>query len=124
MASMQTGPSTTQSPHLVPSLDGIQFTSILSAGDSIPGWTTAQGLPWRFVGTPDGIGAFDTGDGTVTVLVNHEIIPTEGILRAHGAPGAFVDELVIDPQTLEVVSAGDLAHRMFLFGVTAGDYVE
>ena len=124
MASVQTGPSTAQSPYIVPSVDGVEFTSILSAGDSVPGWTTAQGLPWRFAGTPDGIGAFDNGDGTVTVLVNHEITSTEGILRAHGAPGAFVDELVIDPQTLGVISAGDLAHRMFLYDAAAGDYVE
>jgi serralysin len=124
MATANTGPSTAQSSYLVPSTDGVEFTSVLSAGDAVPGWTTAQGLPWRFVGTPDGIGAFDNGDGTVTVLVNHEIGAADGILRAHGAPGAFVDELVIDPLTLAVVSAGDLAHRMFLYDTKTGDYAE
>ena len=119
MANTTTGASMTQSPYLLPSLDGVTVTSILTAGDHVPGWTTTQGLPWRFTGTPDGIGAYDNGDGTVTILVNHEIGATNGLLHAHGAPGAFVSELVIDLQTFEVVAAGDLAHRMFLYDTGA-----
>ena len=105
------------------SAEGVEFTSILSAGDAVPGWTTAQGLPWRFVGSPDGIGAFNNGDGTVTLLVNHEFGPNDGLLHAHGAPGSF-DEIVLDPQTLAVVSAGDLAHHMFLYDTAKDAYVE
>ncbi|MDO9709300.1 DUF839 domain-containing protein [Paracraurococcus lichenis] len=119
-----TGPSTSQTPYIVPSIDGVSFASLLSAGDTVRGWDNADGNPWRFVGTPDGIGAYDNGDGTVTVLVNHEIGAADGIARAHGATGAFVDELVIDTATLEVVQAGDLAHRMFLWDAEGGHYVE
>ena len=38
-----------------------------------------------FGGTPDGIGAFDNGDGTITVLVNHEFGTTVGLVRDHGS---------------------------------------
>ena len=63
---MATGPSTAQTPYLVPTRSGVSFTSIISAGDGLPGST------WKLVGIPDGMGAFDNGDGTFTVLVNHE----------------------------------------------------
>ena len=39
------------------------------------------------VGLPDGLGAFDNGDGTFTLLANHEAGSTNGIPRAHGAAG-------------------------------------
>ncbi|WP_091754379.1 hypothetical protein [Methylobacterium sp. ap11] len=69
---MAIGSSTTQTPYLVPSTGNVDFTSLLSVGDTVPGSVKADGTPWRFVGIPDGIGAFDNGDGTATVLVNHE----------------------------------------------------
>jgi hypothetical protein len=58
------------------------------------------------VGIPDGLGAFDNGDGTMTVLMNHELGATSGAVREHGSTGAFVSRLVVDLDTLEVVSAG------------------
>ena len=61
---------------------------------------------------------------TVTVLVNHEIGATNGTERAHGAIGAFVSELVIDTATLEVVQAGDLGHRMFLWNTGTDSHEE
>ena len=87
---MATGPSTAQTPYLVPTRSGVSFTSIISAGDGLPGST------WKLVGLPDGMGAFDNGDGTITVLLNHELSGGAGIVRAHGSAGAFVDRLVID----------------------------
>jgi hypothetical protein len=60
-----------------------------------------------FVGVPDGLGI--TGRGRVaTVLVNHELTPAQGIVRAHGQKGAFVDRLRIDTRTGEVLSGEDL----------------
>ena len=41
---------------------------------------TADG--WQMVGIPDGLGAFDNGDGTFTVLMNHELSPDAGRRRA------------------------------------------
>lgn len=121
MANTTTGPSTTQSPYILPSMAGVRLVSLLSAGDGIAGATRADGSAWHFAGTPDGIGAFDNGDGTITVLVNHEIAATAGALHDFGATGAFVDRLVIDTQTLEVVSAGELGNELHLF-TKAGTY--
>jgi hypothetical protein len=41
------------------------MTSIFTANDSINGY--------KMSGLADGLGAFDNGDGTFTVLMNHEI---------------------------------------------------
>jgi serralysin len=107
-----TGPSSSQTPYLVPTQVGVQIVSILSAGDQAdvkdgpPGF---EGQPWRMVGIPDGLGAFDNGDGTMTVLMNHELAQTQGVAREHGSTGAFVSRLIVDKDTLEVVSAGDLS---------------
>jgi hypothetical protein len=102
---MAIGPSTTQTPYLVP-LNSVNSTvtlkSIISAGDALPG----SGK--KFVGIPDGIGAFDNGDGTITVLLNHELGSASGIVRDHGSTGAFVEKLVIDINTLAVISDSDL----------------
>lgn len=124
MAAPITGPSTTQSPYLTPTNPSVQFTSLLSAGDTVPGATNADGTPWRFVGIPDGIGAYDNRDGTLTVLVNHEITPTSGIVRDHGSLGAFVSELVIDWRTLAVVGADDLGKQIYLYDAATGTWEE
>ncbi len=45
---------------------------ILTVGDSVN--TKLDGVsPYRMVGIPDGLGAYDNGDGTFTVLMNHEL---------------------------------------------------
>jgi hypothetical protein len=94
------GPSTSTAPYLQPIASGLQFTSILTTGDAVKGY--------RMAGIPDGLGAYDNGDGTFTVLMNHEHGNTVGVPRAHGAKGAFVSEWVIDKKTLTVISGGDL----------------
>ena len=99
---MATGPSSSQTPYLVPTTSSVSFTSIVTSGDSLPGTTN------KFVGIPDGIGAFDNGNGTITVLLNHEVGNTLGSVRAHGSIGAFVEKLVIDINSLTVLSATDL----------------
>jgi hypothetical protein len=90
MATSSVGPSTPETPYLVPTVSSVGFTSIISAGDEVIGATNPDGTAWRFVGIPDGIGAFDNGDGTATVLVNHEIGATAGVEREHGSIGSFV----------------------------------
>ncbi len=94
-----TGPSTSASPYLTSANSDVQFTSILTVGDAISGY--------RFVGIPDGMGAYDNGDGTFTLLLNHELNNTVGIARDHGQRGAFVSRWVINKSTLEVVSIED-----------------
>jgi hypothetical protein len=77
MSRGQNGPSTSQTPYLVPTDAGVEFISLLSAGDAVPGATTKGRATWRFAGIPDGMGAFDNGDGTISVLVNHELTDTD-----------------------------------------------
>jgi len=72
---------------------------------------------YRFNGIPDGIGVMDNGDGTLRVLVNHELGTTSGDVRAHGSKGAYVSDLTIDKATLSVVSGKDFlgsANDLFL----------
>src|SRR5262245_47261282 len=121
-----TGPSTTQTPYLVTTHSGVWFTSILSAGDQVglKDGPANAGQPWRMVGIPDGLGAFDNGDGTITVLMNQELGQTAGVVRDHGSTGAFVSKLIIDKATLEVKAADDLSQHVFLYDRLTDSYVE
>src|SRR6476620_1793422 len=83
------GPSSSQTPYVTPTAPGWHVTSIVSAGD-------AADNGYKMVGIPDGLGAYDSGNGTFTVLINHELGASYGIARAHGATGAFVSEWVIN----------------------------
>lgn len=88
------GPSTSSSPYVLPVGPGISTTSILTVGENAGGY--------RLVGIPDGMGAMGNGDGTFTLLVNHELGATVGDIRAHGSRGAFVSRWNIN------ASAGSL----------------
>ena len=101
-----TGPSSSQSPYLLPTASGVQFTSIITAGDKADNGYT-------MVGIPDGLGAFDNGDGTLTLLMHHELNNTVGITRAHGSIGAFISEWIINKSTLQVVSGSDLIRSIY-----------
>ena len=122
MATSSAGPSTPETPYLVPTAARVGFTSILSAGDEVVGATNPDGTAWRFVGIPDGIGAFDNGNGTATVLVNHEIGAANGAVREHGAVGAFVSRLVVDIDTLEVLGADDLGDTVYRYDAATGTF--
>lgn len=108
-----TGPSTTQTPYLQPLLNGYKFTSILSANDSIGGYP--------MVGVPDGLGAYDNGDGTFTLLMNHELLNTQGGTRAHGSKGSFVSKWIIRKSDLTVLSGSDLIQTVKLWNGTGYD---
>ena len=95
-----TGPSSSDAPYLVRHVPGVTLTSLLTSGDSVGGY--------RMAGTPDGLGAYDNGDGTFTVLVNHEFGAATSVARSHGnTSGAFVSRWVVDSTTLEVLSGRD-----------------
>ena len=47
-----------------------------------------------------------------------------GVVRAHGANGAFVSEWVIDKTTLQVLSGHDLMHDVWLFDTATQTYVD
>src|SRR5262245_10188949 len=97
----------TATPYIVPTDPAVATQAILTVGDSVGGY--------RMVGIPDGLGAFDNGDGTFTLLMNHELGNTLGVTRAHGSAGAFVSEWVIDKTTLQVLSGQDLMQQVFLW---------
>jgi hypothetical protein len=100
------GPSSSQDPYLVRPAGApqVEIFSILTAGDTIGGY--------RMEGTPDGVGAYSNGDGTMTLLVNHEFGSTAGIARAHGGTGSFVSRWVVSTTPganfLQVLSGRDL----------------
>ena len=110
------GPSSSQTPYLLSSDSQVYTESLLTVGDGAGSY--------KMVGIPDGLGAFDNGDGTFTVLMNHELGDTAGIVRAHGAAGAFVSEWTFDKTTLQVKSGHDLIQNVFTYDAASKSYVE
>jgi hypothetical protein len=101
------GPTSSHTPYVLPSIATVKTESVLTVGDSINGY--------RMVGIPDGLGAFDNGDHTFTLLMNHELGSTLGTVRAHGSKGAFVSRWVIDKRNMKVISGSDLMREVFLW---------
>jgi hypothetical protein len=112
---VSTGPSTFTPPFVLPVAQGANTISIVTAGDFVGG-------PYRMTGAPDGLGAFDNGDGTFTVLMNHELAGTAGGVHAHGARGALVSKWTIRKSDLGVVRAEDLIQRVALWNRTTNSY--
>src|SRR5262245_7947507 len=110
------GPSSSTTPYLVHIDPTVSFESLLTTGD--PVGVKSDGItPWRMVCIPDGLGAFDNGAGTFTVLMNHELLATEGVARDQGFAGAFVSRLVIDSTTLQVLHGSDQIQNVHLQGL-------
>ncbi len=109
------GPSSSQTPYVTPTAPGWRVTSVISVGD-----TGSNG--YRMVGFPDGLGAYDNGNGTFTVLMNHELGASGGIARAHRATGAFVSEWVINKADFKVISGADLATTHLVWNSSANRY--
>ncbi len=124
---MAVGPSTTQTPYLVPSSPNVKITSVLSVGDQVgvkAAPSALAGQPYVMVGIPDGLGAYDNGDGTMTVLLNHELSPTLGLVREHDSPGAFVSKWIVDKTTLEVLDGSDLIQDVFIYDPATDTFTE
>jgi hypothetical protein len=102
-----TASTSSANPYLLTTVPGAKFTAMLTAGDKVGNYTMA--------GTPDGVGAYDNGNGTFTMLVNHEFGNTAGAVRAHGAKGAFVSKWTINKSDLSVVSGSDLIQNVYLW---------
>ncbi len=109
-----TGPNSSASPYLLPVQPGVQFTSLISAGDTVGNY--------RMVGIPDGLGAFDNNNGTFTVVMTHELNNTQGIARAHGGNGAFVSKWIINKSDLSVVSGSDLIQTVNVWNTSTSAY--
>jgi len=96
-----TGPSSSQSPYLVPAAAGVQTVSLLTVGDSVGGY--------RLAGLPDGMGAYKRAPGVrkFALLVAHEMVASAGAVHAHGQTGAFVSFWGIDPANKSVFLGRD-----------------
>ena len=117
------GPSTTTEPYVVPGHPLVKTKSILTVGDSVP-LATDPAKSYRLLGIPDGLGAFQSEGKTFTLLVNHELGPTQGSPHAHGFPGAVVSHWRIHRDTLEVLSGRDLATRVQVWDPASRSYVQ
>jgi hypothetical protein len=107
--------SSSETSYLVPLRPGVSFQPLLSVGDA------ASKNGYRMVGIPDGLGAWSKGN-KLELLMNHELEPTAGAVRAHGATGAFVSRWSIDKTTGEVLRGQDLIRSVVLWNVAAGRY--
>ena len=120
-AGTSTGPSSSASPYVVNVSPSVNVVSLFTVGDSVnakPGATA----PYRMVGIPDGMGAYDNYDGTFTVLMNHELGNTAGVVREHGFAGAFVSQWIIRKSDLAVLHGGDVVKKQYEWNATSGAY--
>jgi hypothetical protein len=119
-------------------LTNVLFSTLLYAQTSMaaPAYIAALDRDWQvkpiltvgeaavngyaMVGVPDGLGAYANADGSVTLLMNHELAANKGAVRAHGQKGAFVSRWVIDVESLQVQSGSDLVRATMPIGVVQG----
>ncbi len=118
-----TGPSTQSTPYVKPVAAGVRTVSVITVGDTFN--AKLDGVtPYRMIGLPDGMGGFDNGDGTFTLLVNHEAGSTAGVVRAHGSLGATVSAWIIERSTLKVLSGQDLIRTTLTWNATTQAWVQ
>ena len=115
------GPSTTATPYLTPIDSRVEFTSVLSVGDTVKRKNKGN-ESYRMAGIPDGLGAYDNNDGTITVLMAHEMSASVGVVRTHGARGAFVSKWQVRKSDLKVLNGDDLINTVKLWD--GGNYVD
>lgn len=84
---------------------------------------TSLNLP-QMAGIPDGMGVYDNGNGTFTVLLNHEIGSGNGVVRAHGQRGAFVSKWTVDKNDLRVIAIEDLVQRVATWNTDTNSFNE
>lgn len=111
------GPSTGSTPYVLPTQAGIETTSLFTVDNTGSNADDIVG-GYGMVGLPDGLGAYDNGDGTFTLLANHELGSTSGVVHAHGAKGSFVSKWVINKNTFAVISGADLIQSVYLWDTT------
>ena len=126
---MSTSPTSSATPYVRPvSGVAVDVVSFLTVGDSVN--LRADGVtPYRFVGIPDGMGAYDNGDGTMTLFVAHEHSTTaNGVNHAHQPAGvvggAFVSRWIVNTNAgadfLRVSNGDDLMTSVAVTTAGAG----
>ena len=108
---------TTSVPSFVDGLlPGVTIQQLLTAGDAVP-MTGSPGQQYRMTGIPDGLGAHDNGDGTITVYMNHEFnyaTLTNPVVGGPALQGAYVTQAILDKATLGVISAKKAYSQVFV----------
>jgi hypothetical protein len=122
LAETAKGPSSSASPYVINVAKNVDVTSVLTVGDTVNDKPDSI-TPYRMVGIPDGLGAFDNYDGTFTILMNHELPENAGIPRQHGFSGAFVSSWIVRKSDLTVLHGGDLAKQVFEWDSTNKKFV-
>lgn len=86
---------------------GVRILPIISNGNGTGGMpaesyqlldfndVVVPGQTLQLLGIPDGMGAYDNGDGTFTLIVNHELGATSSTVHAHGSRGSTITRWVI-----------------------------
>lgn len=90
--------ATTVKPYVVALGGDYELTPLLSVGDRVPEASDSS-LEYQMVGLPDGLGAYANGDGTTTLLMNHELgfdKTAEPVVGGPAYRGAFVSKYVLD----------------------------
>ncbi len=86
-----------------------QVKPLLNVGDAV-------GVKnYRMVGIPDGLGALNNGDGTLSIYMNHEIGKDQGKNRKHFGRGAFVSHWILDIASLKITYGEDLIKQTKLW---------
>jgi secreted PhoX family phosphatase len=78
-----------------PLANGVEIKPILTTGDALS-------ETYTMVAVPDGLGAMDNGNGTFTLLMNHELKSSQNLTDTR------VSKLVIDKKTLHVLDGSYL----------------
>lgn len=98
-----------QDAWLKPVAEGWAIKPLLNVGESV------GKNAYRMVGVPDGLGAMDNGDGTLTILMNHELGKDQGKNRRHFGRGAFVSRWILDIASLKVTQGEDQISKVLLW---------
>jgi hypothetical protein len=125
-------PSTTE---FSPSTDQGPYTVPFTVGETTT--LTADGTPngYRLTGIPDGMGAYTDDQGLVHVFMNHEFFanrqtgPEPGVfpvtipvLGQQGVKGADVSEIILDPETGNVLSADQAFNQVMRWNVATQSF--
>lgn len=96
--------------YIKPSASGVVITPLLTVAEVVPN-TSDLTKGYRMVGIPDGLGMAKAKDGSIRLMMNHELRASASapLVNASVITGAFVSEYVIAPKG--GVISGDLAFK-------------
>ena len=125
-----TSPSSSATPYVRAAAGGpaVDVVSFLTVGDSVN--MRADGVtPYPFAGIPDGMGAYDNENGTMTLFITHEHTSTaNGVNHAHQPAGvvggAYVSRWIVNTSagadSLRVSNGDDLMTSVAVTTAGAG----